>query len=616
MEEALPVAKQLFDQGVDVILGGGGTGKLLRRHLNEPVVTISRSHMSILQALMEAREYTDNVAVTCYNATPPWSELFSRLLHIRLQPIRFTNSRELTLGITQAIAQGAGCVVGGGVCVSIAQAHHCPGIVVCPGNEALERAFEEASNIAQARRRDREHAAWLQDVVDALHEGVIGVDPAGKLALSNPVARQALGQDRLRDGWALQHLGLAESLETGRPTEGTLKGENGQDLVFTSSAVVVDGIQKGALSVLTPDVVLTDLQRRLKHSRQAGLRAKFTLNDLLGESPSMRTLRVHAQRFAESDAGIYIHGESGTGKELLAHAIHNASARKNAPFVVVNCGALPRDLIQSELFGYDPGAFTGAQKQGKPGKFELAEGGTIFLDEIGDMPLEAQINLLRVIQNKEVSRIGGKFSRPIDVRIIAATNKRLQQSVRDGSFREDLFYRLSVLTIDVPPLRERQQDVMLLAESFLRAGVQAIHKPCRGFSAEVAEIFSRYPWPGNVRELENIVERSLNIARGDTIEREDLPLSLLEREDEDLGGRNRWQAAPAPGNIPAAVLPDRDTGRGGTLQSREVEILLDVLKANGGNMRKTAQELGIARSALYAKLHRMGIDIAALRSGR
>lgn len=200
--------------------------------------------------------------------------------------------------------------------------------------------------------------------------------------------------------------------------------------------------------------------------------------------------------------------------------------------------------------------------------------------------------------------------------IIAATNKRLQQSVRDGSFREDLFYRLSVLTIDVPPLRERQQDVMLLAESFLRAGVQAIHKPCRGFSAEVAEIFSRYPWPGNVRELENIVERSLNIARGDTIEREDLPLSLLEREDEDLGGRNRWQAAPAPGNVPAAVLPGRDTGRGGTLQSREVEILLDVLKANGGNMRKTAQELGIARSALYAKLHRMGIDIAALRSGR
>ena len=355
-------------------------------------------------------------------------------------------------------------------------------------------------------------------------------------------------------------------------------------------------------------------QRLAAHS--VGAKAIYTFSSIIGESPSLQKAIELSKVASHSNITTLILGESGTGKELFAHAIHNASARKNAPFVVVNCGALPRDLIQSELFGYDPGAFTGAQKQGKPGKFELAEGGTIFLDEIGDMPLEAQINLLRVIQNKEVSRIGGKFSRPIDVRIIAATNKRLQQSVRDGSFREDLFYRLSVLTIDVPPLRERQQDVMLLAESFLRAGVQAIHKPCRGFSAEVAEIFSRYPWPGNVRELENIVERSLNIARGDTIEREDLPLSLLEREDEDLGGRNRWQAAPAPGNIPAAVLPGRDTGRGGTLQSREVEILLDVLKANGGNMRKTAQELGIARSALYAKLHRVGIDIAALRSGR
>lgn len=451
MEEALPVAKRLFDQGVDVILGGGGTGKLLRRHLNEPVVTISRSHMSILQALMEAREYTDNVAVTCYDAIPPWPELFSRLLRIRLQPIRFTNSRELTLGITQAIAQGAGCVVGGGVCVSIAQAHHCRGIVVCPGNEALERAFEEASNIAQARRRDREHAAWLQDVVDALHEGVIGVDPAGKLALSNPVARQALGQGRLRDGWALQHLGLAESLETGRPTEGTLKGENGQDLVFTSSAVVVDGVQKGALSVLTPDVVLTDLQRRLKHSRQAGLRARFTLNDLLGESSSMKTLRVHAQRFAESDAGIYIHGESGTGKELLAHAIHNASPRRHAPFVAVNCGALPESLLESELFGYAEGAFTGARRGGKQGLFELAQDGTIFLDEIADISAAVQVRLLRVLESGEIFRLGGDRPVTVNARVVCSSWKDLVQEVREGRFRADLYYRLTLLRLEMPP---------------------------------------------------------------------------------------------------------------------------------------------------------------------
>ena len=559
MEEALPVAKRLFDQGVDVILGGCGTGKLLRRHLNEPVVTISRSHMSILQALMEAREYTDNVAVTCYDAIPPWPELFSRLLRIRLQPIRFTNSRELTLGITQAIAQGAGCVVGGGVCVSIAQAHHCRGIVVCPGNEALERAFEEASNIAQARRRDREHAAWLQDVVDALHEGVIGVDPAGKLALSNPVARQALGQDRLRDGWALQHLGLAESLETGRPTEGTLKGENGQDLVFTSSAVVVDGVQKGALSVLTPDVVLTDLQRRLKHSRQAGLRARFTLNDLLGESSSMKTLRVHAQRFAESDAGIYIHGESGTGKELLAHAIHNASPRRHAPFVAVNCGALPESLLESELFGYAEGAFTGARRGGKQGLFELA-----------DRPVT------------------------VNARVVCSSWKDLVQEVREGRFRADLYYRLTLLRLEMPPLRERLQDMTLLVRHIMRR-MGMIHKK---MPPEAIELLCSYPWPGNVRELDALLRRYCLMSTSDAFQMPLLQELLLDmRQTQGILASPRRvsesreeQALPANGSLRQR------------LRLMEKKIIRQELARQQYSKKSTARSLGISLNTLWRKM--------------
>ena len=343
-------------------------------------------------------------------------------------------------------------------------------------------------------------------------------------------------------------------------------------------------------------------QRLAAHS--VGAKAIYTFSSIIGESPSLQKAIELSKVASHSNITTLILGESGTGKELFAHAIHNASARKNAPFVVVNCGALPRDLIQSELFGYDPGAFPGAQKQGKPGKFELAEGGTIFLDEIGDMPLEAQINLLRVIQNKEVSRIGGKFSRPIDVRIIAATNKRLQQSVRDGSFREDLFYRLSVLTIDVPPLRERQQDVMLLAESFLRAGVQAIHKPCRGFSAEVAEIFSRYPWPGNVRELLAVMENYLLLLGGRSPD-PDLLAAIMKEHSADSVEDLSLPAAPTSAPGPDGLLPplqEMEEERQPTLKqyldtAREA-LLQRTMAKFGGDKRLAAQQLGIAYSSL------------------
>ena len=595
MEDALPVARQLFKQGVDVILGGGGTGKLLRRHLKEPIVTISRSPMSILQALMQAREYTDNIAVTCYDAIPPWTELFSSLLHIHLHPIRFTNSQELTLGITQAIAQGAGCIVGGGICVSIAQTHLCRGIVICPENEALERAFEEALNIASARRRDREHAVWLQDVVDALHEGVVGVDPSGKLAICNSVARQALGQKRLQDGWALQHLGLEKSLQSGNLTEGTVKGENGQDLVFTSNAVVVDGIKKGALSVLTPDVVLTDLHRRLKYSRQVGLKARFTLKNLLGESPTMQTLRIHAQRFAESDAGIYIHGESGTGKEVLAHAIHNASTRRHAAFVAVNCGALPESLLESELFGYTEGAFTGARRGGKQGLFELAQDGTIFLDEIADISAAVQVRLLRVLESGEIFRLGGDRPVTVNTRVICSSWKDLVREVREGRFRADLYYRLTLLRLEIPPLRDRLQDIPLLAHHLLRRMGMA-HKD---INSEGIELLCSYPWPGNIRELDALLRRYSLMSTSDTCQ-----ISLLQDLLLDM---RQTQGPLALSAAPQEMQTEQRIPDTGSLRQRlrqtEKQIIRQELARQQYSKKRTAQSLGISLNTLWRKMY-------------
>lgn len=408
------------------------------------------------------------------------------------------------------------------------------------------------------------------------------------------MARQALGRERLRDGWALQHLGLAQILETGRPTEGTLKGENGQDFVFTSSAVVVDGIQKGALSVLTPDVVLTDLQRRLKHSRQAGLRARFTLNDLLGESPSMQTLRVHAQRFAESDAVVYIHGESGTGKELLAHAIHNASPRRHAAFVAVNCGALPESLLESELFGYAEGAFTGARRGGKQGLFELAQDGTIFLDEIADISAAVQVRLLRVLESGEIFRLGGDRPVTVNARVVCSSWKDLVQEVREGRFRADLYYRLTLLRLEMPPLRERLQDMTLLVRHIMRR-MGMIHKK---MTPEAIELLCSYPWPGNVRELDALLRRYCLMSTSDTCQMPLLRELLLDM-------RQTQGILASPGRA-SEKREEQDLPANGSLRQRlrlmEKKIIRQELARQQYSKKSTARSLGISLNTLWRKM--------------
>ena len=274
--------------------------------------------------------------------------------------------------------------------------------------------------------------------------------------------------------------------------------------------------------------------------------------------------------------------------------MHNGSARKNGPFVAVNCGALPRELVQSELFGYESGAFTGAARNGKPGKFELADGGTIFLDEIGEMPMDVQANLLRLLQNKEVSRVGGTTTKEVDVRIIAATNRNLTAAVERGSFRSDLYYRLCVLVINIPSLRSRDSDITLLAEHFLHKYASALGRDIRGFTPEAMRILQNCPWPGNIRELENVVEYVVNMATQPYIRESDLPAMLR----------------PAPAR---ELSPQPTPERMATLSQLERQSIIDTLDHCNGNVRLASQELGIARSALYNKLTRFGIDPASFR---
>lgn len=319
-------------------------------------------------------------------------------------------------------------------------------------------------------------------------------------------------------------------------------------------------------------------------SQMTGAKASFTFDDIVYASEEMAETIHLARTVAKGPLSVVLQAESGTGKELFAHSIHNASNRRNAPFVIIDCASIPRELMESELFGYVEGAFTGARKGGRPGKFELANEGTVFLDEIGELPIELQAKLLRIIQDRRVVRVGGSDMLPVDIRIIAATNRDLREQVKLGNFREDLFYRLNVMVITIPPLRSRVGDIPLLAEFIVRRYEEKLGKANIRISDEAMAALLQHSWPGNVRELENAIIRAINLC-SDVILPGHLPPNIPP------------PAAKKPG--PMYYLP---------LKEVEKNNLLAALQASNGNRVKAAKALGIARSTLYKKLAHYGVD--------
>lgn len=323
-------------------------------------------------------------------------------------------------------------------------------------------------------------------------------------------------------------------------------------------------------------------------NEMAGFNAKFHFNDIIGESTAIKAALRRAKKAAASSSTVLLTGESGTGKEVFAHSIHNASNRRNGPFLAINCAAIPRELIHSELFGYNEGAFTGAKRGGRPGKFELASGGTAFLDEIGDMPLDMQANLLRVLQDRAVIRVGGDRPIPVDVRIIAATNKNLQEGISKGNFREDLFYRLNVFTIPIPPLRDRLDDCELMAGAFVETISSKLGKGKITIHPDVFPELKKYPWHGNIRELINILEQAINMIDGNILMVEHLP---------DLVLKNR--RGPTPTRRTDII----------SLEEAEKKAIGIALRHCGGNITKASKLLGIGRNTLYQKIRKYGFSI-------
>lgn len=444
--------------------------------------------------------------------------------------------------------------------------------------------LREAAISISEQLRLRKAIAMSDMLGEAFPEGIVVIDESGFITRINGRARSMLNLSPQRPPVNITDIfpGMDWSLALGEQ-----KAFSNRELRAAPEAQGEPGARFNLSITPTGSGALVTMKTTSEMytyaARTAGIQASYHFSDIKCASPFMRSTVDLAKRYAKSDFTVLITGESGTGKELFAQAIHNASPRAHEPFVVVNCGALPRDLVQSELFGYVEGAFTGARKQGSPGKFELAHKGTIFLDEIGEMDPDAQVSLLRFLQNGEVTRLGGKTVRKVDVRVLAATNRNLREAIAENRFREDLFHRLNIFPLSIPSLRERKEDIVELAYFFMERLVSRNSDlKMRYFTSEAVAELERRIWPGNVRELEHSIERLMFTTEGELLQVTDLGVSGIGTE------------APIAN---AATANDND----------EQRLLVELLKKHNGNVAQVARLCGLGKTSLYTKLNEYGI---------
>jgi PAS domain S-box-containing protein len=438
----------------------------------------------------------------------------------------------------------------------------------------------------------------LTAIIETIHEGALAINARGVVTHCNTTAEKLLKLYRddiigknLEDLWP--GAPALEVLKTGAEyieKEEIYQTKNRRGMHFIVSVRPIEGREKPEGAVIS----FRDISeaRRLIYDLSSTA-MDYTFDDIIGESMAITQVKEQAFKVAGGNSTVLITGESGTGKEIFARAIHQASSRVEGPFISVNCGAIPETLLESELFGYEGGAFTGARKEGKAGKFELASDGTIFLDEIGEMPLHLQVKLLHVLQNREVERVGGSKKIPVDVRIIAASNRDLETMMHENNFRKDLYFRLSVIPLHIPPLKERKEDIPALVERCLAKYGPMLNKSFSGVEPEAMDFLLHYHWPGNVRELENAIEYAVNMAVGDVINLESLPPRVRETGSDAI-------------SILEADTPLRDRVR-----EYEKRVLQQYLERYGNSYEgknDIAEKLEISRATLYRKLSELGLS--------
>ncbi|MDB2149666.1 sigma 54-interacting transcriptional regulator [Enterocloster clostridioformis] len=582
----------------DAIISRGATANLIEQNIPEAVsVRAEPGDLELLETLKAAKNHGPRIGLLMFEDYLKSYNLQAakELLGINsLTLYPFRSREDIIRLVRQGSTDGMDVLVGGGT-LAYRTGNSC-GIKVLPvysGQHALRNAVKQALSIIDARQREKLQLKCFTEAVSSITEGVLSIED-GKFIVANKemgnifktdeqalIGRKVDNTDDTLVAGYIRHF-----LTNSREREKVLK-ILGQDYYIKKSHFEEKG-KKRIVAIFRRARDIQDQEQRVRTEiRNTGFFARYHFSDIIAESGIMRQLLKKAETYAATDANILIGGDSGTGKELLAQSIHNASSRAKEPFVAVNCAAIPATLLESELFGYEEGAFSGASKGGKRGLFELAHKGTIFLDEINSMPLELQSVLLRTLQEKEIRRIGSQRNIYIDIRVIAASNSDLMKMIREEKFRIDLYYRLNTLRLTLPSLDKRREDIRPLAMSFLNHYSQKYSLPLPALSEDNYRLLENRNWQGNIRELRNVMQRYV----------------ILSHE-----GENSIQLCFDEDIATEAALEPQDVTSFGTLDEIEKAVILKRLKQNQGNRRKIAQELGISRSTLWKKLDKMELD--------
>lgn len=604
LNDAYILAKELRKNGTRVIISRKGTKAFIEKYLDIPVIGVNTILSDYIDILKTAKSLDGIIAFFTYDEITEGIKTMCYLLNINAKYYTFHDVESCETIVKQAIQDGAKLGIGGALTETFSQKYNLEHIVVENSEEAIINSIETAKQILAVQKEELKKQEKLklklksyQAVLDFTHDAIISVDTAGKLTVVNPVAERIMNVNRKNciGKWVedvLPNSKMIEVLHNGEKEINELMKINGTLVSTNRIPIIIDDEVKGAVATFQDIKTIQDSEKNIRmRLNKKGLTARYTFDHIQGHSEAILKTIDTAKRYALSNSTILIHGETGCGKELFAQSIHNYCSRKNEPFVAINCAALSKNLLEAELFGYEDGSFTGALKGGKAGLFELAHKGTLFLDEIGEIPIDVQVQLLRVLQEKEIRRIGSVAVTPIDVRIITATNKCLEDEILNNRFREDLYYRLNVLKLEIPSLRMRKEDVPEIGNSILKKLSGENYDEFKNIFNEVIVNVIDYDWPGNIRELHNFVERIFAILSGGNknILIEDLINTSYAKEKNDFTFETQEQ--------------EED------LAVWERNKIIAALRSNHCIIKNAANALGMSRTTLWRKMKEYNIRL-------